>query len=129
LLNLLLGWTLFGWVASIVWASAGAGTVISKATPGTTTTKLKVVNEKTCPFCAEEIKLQATICRFCNREQPKIEEDRVQEITRKLEGFLPLSEFATKKNIEESKVIPMIRDGFYNGRIVEDKWYVHESEL
>lgn len=24
---------------------------------------------KTCPYCAEKIKLQAKICRFCNRDQ------------------------------------------------------------
>lgn len=26
-----------------------------------------------CPFCAEIIKAEATICRFCGREQPKQE--------------------------------------------------------
>jgi hypothetical protein len=27
-------------------------------------------DQKECPFCAEVIKAKASICRFCNREQP-----------------------------------------------------------
>jgi hypothetical protein len=43
------------------------------------------------------------------------------------EGVLPIREFAKQKNMEESKLVAMIRDGFYQGRKVGDNWYVAMS--
>ena len=52
-LNLLLGWTLLGWIAALVWAS----TQVTRAT--------KPDPRKRCPQCGEEVSVHARICRFC----------------------------------------------------------------
>ena len=43
--------------------------------------------------------------------------------------YVPVDEFAHFKQIDEEKVIQMIRDGFYTGHLFEDKWHVHISEF
>ena len=45
------------------------------------------------------------------------------------EGMIPVEQFASQKGIAVEKVISMIKDGFYSGRIVEDEWYVQVNEL
>jgi uncharacterized membrane protein YqaE (UPF0057 family) len=66
-LNLLLGWTLLGWVAAMVWAVSAQ----SKAPPPD--------QRQPCPFCKELIMPGAVVCRFCGRglsaqsEAPAIE--------------------------------------------------------
>ena len=59
-LNLLLGWTFLGWVASLVWAFSGP-----QGEPATPLPANAVRTTKTCPKCAEEVKAAATVCRFC----------------------------------------------------------------
>ena len=41
--------------------------------------------------------------------------------------MIPISEYSQKTNISEEKLVKMIREGFYSGRIVEGKWYIDES--
>ena len=66
LVNLLLGWTLLGWVAALVWALKRAEPVAlaeeSPAAPLKPTT--------TCPYCAEEILAAARKCKHCGSEIP-----------------------------------------------------------
>ena len=54
-LNLLLGWTLFGWVAALVWACMNPGTATAD-------------DRAPCPYCCEPIIATARLCRFCGRE-------------------------------------------------------------
>ena len=55
-LNLLLGWTVLGWVIALVWAC-------SKDTESGSSTGMK-----DCPDCAESVKVAARKCRFCGHE-------------------------------------------------------------
>jgi len=51
-LNLFLGWSLVGWVVALIWAVAKEESLESGQL-------------KKCPKCAEEVKAEAEICRFC----------------------------------------------------------------
>jgi hypothetical protein len=55
--NLLLGWTLVGWVAALVWALAKPPEVTIATAPGGA--------RLPCPRCAEAILPAARVCRFC----------------------------------------------------------------
>lgn len=43
--------------------------------------------------------------------------------------YTPVEEFAEYKGFTSEKVIAMIKDGFYQGQIIDDKWYVSYSEI
>jgi Superinfection immunity protein len=60
-LNLLLGWTLLGWVIALVWALASAPIAGPAESPR---------GRLPCPFCAERILPTAVICRFCGTKLP-----------------------------------------------------------
>lgn len=46
-----------------------------------------------------------------------------------LKEYMPIAEFSAKKNIDEEKIISMIRAGLYSGRIKEGAWFVQRDEL
>lgn len=71
-INLFFGWTLIGWVIALAMAMAGE----SKAGPGGTTSRTRggttavVSDTRACPFCAEDIRNAAIVCKHCGRDVP-----------------------------------------------------------
>lgn len=67
LVNVLLGWTLLGWVVALVWSlqDSSPTTVVLQDAPS------PAGDTKVCPFCAETVKLAAKVCRHCQRDLPE----------------------------------------------------------
>ena len=77
-LNLLLGWSVIGWVGALVWALINpySATIVVNPTsqppqppqPPQPLPPREV--RRPCPFCAEPIVSAAKVCRFCGKELP-----------------------------------------------------------
>jgi hypothetical protein len=70
-LNLLLGWSVIGWVGALVWALTNpySATVIVNPTQQQPQSAPRETRYP-CPFCAELIVSAAKVCRFCGKELP-----------------------------------------------------------
>jgi hypothetical protein len=71
-LNLLLGWTLIGWVVALVWALAQPPAATAKAGGDTSSEPAAMPTEarQPCPFCAEPILPAASVCHYCRSTLP-----------------------------------------------------------
>lgn len=59
LVNILLGWTLIGWVVAEAWALKRAEPVANNTASGA---------HRECPYCAETILAKAKFCKHCHKE-------------------------------------------------------------
>ena len=70
-LNILLGWTMLGWIAALVWALTA---IDRRKVPSPGATSLDKVT-KSCPFCAEPVLVAAIKCKHCGSDlSPSIAE-------------------------------------------------------
>jgi hypothetical protein len=73
-LNLLLGWTLVGWVVALTWACTVdtqmvvGGPIHQTVNLPPQPNPLQAEATKKCPHCFSDIPSAATVCRFCARE-------------------------------------------------------------
>jgi len=61
--------------------------------------------------------------------QEKLRQDKERATQTHISNYCPLNEFSLHMNIPEDKLIQLIRKGFYKGRLFDNKWYVHKSEV
>lgn len=59
IVNLLLGWSVIGWIWALIWANTG--NTAQKTVTGEPTYETHVK----CPDCAEIIKKEAKVCKHC----------------------------------------------------------------
>jgi hypothetical protein len=67
-INLLLGWTLIGWVVAMAMAVTKPATVHVLSQP----LVAQVITGRSCPFCAEQIQPAAIVCKHCGRDLPVV---------------------------------------------------------
>jgi hypothetical protein len=76
MVNILLGWSLIGWVVAMVWAVRKPATVM--VIPSNSTHPISESQQpqpkrdtKVCPFCAEEVMAAAIKCKHCGSDLSK----------------------------------------------------------
>ncbi len=60
-------WLMLGFMFGII---ALIALVASPSTPRAKTSYTNIDEQRKCPFCAEWVKIEAVVCRFCNRDLP-----------------------------------------------------------
>lgn len=67
-INLFFGWTLIGWVIALAMAVANPNPPVAVHQPRSTPSIAPA--ERVCPFCAEDIRRAAVVCKHCGRDLP-----------------------------------------------------------
>lgn len=131
LINFLLGWTVIGWLASIVWA-VNKDVRETPEDPEPAADPLYSMNEpswnelaaesqaagqeaaKKCPFCAEEIKAAAIVCRYCGRDVVRASANGQQGAA--------ASAVSIEQSFEELKTLLQDRDEVAAQQLAEGKF-------
>ena len=114
--NLLLMFSVVSIIGAIFFTLGGRGQEIQLPNP-TIERGYKALTERTCPFCAENIKAEAKVCRFCQRD-----------ITRKsADGQSQLSipqDFKIDTSSASGCVAALVALGYRVTRPTEGKWEI-----
>lgn len=72
-------------------------------------------------------KVQEVLLRQTSQKTTRKDNDNANSLH--ISNYRPLNEFSRHKGTPEDKLIKMIRDGFYQGRLFDEQWHVHKSEF